>query len=282
MVIIGSEVLLVPVRAVRQSLDPAGGAQLQAIVEALPFWPSDGELRVAAERFLSELNRCQGTGFHLPPLPAAAAAEVGADAPLAHAGSGHKVEVEEVCSERHRRDGTHSSVRGKVDTAASEVRIQGEEMPPDTFSRPKVRLCCESRRMEKLNQRHWIHPQGSRGSDRDGESTADLDPATVVPLVIKKPVVVVQEGGHRVAVIQPRPGGAPSSGLGTVAPPKGMASGGLSAGGGRGEYDSRDGEGQRPASHRKPDGFVGISGNGLAFKLGERYAERLFSVSVKE
>jgi hypothetical protein len=39
-VCIGGTVLEVPLRAVRQSLDPAGGAQLQAIMDALPFWPT--------------------------------------------------------------------------------------------------------------------------------------------------------------------------------------------------------------------------------------------------
>jgi hypothetical protein len=40
LVVIGEKVILVPAKAVRQSLDPAGGAQLAAILNELPFWPS--------------------------------------------------------------------------------------------------------------------------------------------------------------------------------------------------------------------------------------------------
>lgn len=62
--------LSVPIKAVRQSLDPAGGAQLQAIVEALPFWPSREELQAASELFLGGLNKAQGTRLRLPELAA--------------------------------------------------------------------------------------------------------------------------------------------------------------------------------------------------------------------
>ncbi|GAX73252.1 hypothetical protein CEUSTIGMA_g706.t1 [Chlamydomonas eustigma] len=53
---IGDYVLEVPLRAVRQSLDPAGGPQLQTIMDALPFWPSTSELQQASLKFQASIQ----------------------------------------------------------------------------------------------------------------------------------------------------------------------------------------------------------------------------------
>lgn len=75
-VCMGETVLWVPVKAVRQSLDPAGGAQLQAIINGLPFWPAtevradglatadNGHVAVAATKLAWQLARVE----HPPPL----------------------------------------------------------------------------------------------------------------------------------------------------------------------------------------------------------------------
>ena len=65
-VVLGLKVFLVTVKAVRQSLDPAGGAQLQAIIDALPFWPSKGDLSSSCMAYIDSLNRSKGTAFQLP------------------------------------------------------------------------------------------------------------------------------------------------------------------------------------------------------------------------
>ena len=80
-VVIGSTVLTVPLKAVRQSLDPAGGAQLQAIVEALPFWPSREELHAASESYFVGLNQHAGMRLQLP-LAASSCGQAAAAAPL--------------------------------------------------------------------------------------------------------------------------------------------------------------------------------------------------------
>ena len=158
MVVIGTRVLLVPVRAVRQSLDPAGGAQLQAIVEALPFWPSHGELRASAERFIAGLNQARGTDLCLPnppPAPTSAGAVNNAGAQPALL-----VPVTAGLSQDTGLAGAGTSSRANGMSWASgstSLGRQGLEMPPDTFSRPaKVSTLSHDHRMDCHMVTPWM------------------------------------------------------------------------------------------------------------------------------
>ena len=121
-VVIGSTVLPVPLKAVRQSLDPAGGAQLQAIVEALPFWPSRQELHAASESYVAGLNQHAGMRLQLP-LAASSGGQASAAAPPA----------------------------AKLEELAPAPTSTSVQLPPDAFSKTQVCALSQGQSRARLD-----------------------------------------------------------------------------------------------------------------------------------
>ena len=103
------------------------------------------------------------------------------------------------------------------------------------------------------------------GGDVKDSSPADIDPPVPPIVIVKKPVMVVQEGGSRVAVVQSQqtqkcPAGAPAVGD-AIAPPALSLS----------PADGGKAVGARPRGNQVGrQGSAGSVRNNFAFRLGER------------